>query len=248
MPAAFEATRAVAAQQAAGGVEMRVVAHAGEDIEHRAFRGPGVEHAVGRQERQVQLARQAGGGGQQAILPAPQMPLHLDEHAPCAEHTAQLAQEGTRPGEIIPHQGPVERAVFIACQADEALGELGQFLPLDAAGGFGAAEFGTRDQPAEVLVAGARLDQQRQHGAVVKGQFRADDRPNAMFACRREKPRRAVNAVPVEQGERGHFEFRPPPRELRQRRRTAQKAKRAPAMKFDVVHKKVGIGLRPGPK
>jgi hypothetical protein len=236
LAAALEATRAVAAEQTAGGVEMGVVAHAGEDVQYLAFRGAGVEDAVGGQERDFQFPRQAGGGFEDAVFPAPEMALHLDEDAVCAEDAAQPAQEIARGLAVIAPQGFVKRTFLIAGEANEAGGELGQFIPTDGALRLGAAEFGARDQAAEVLVAEARLDQQRQDGAVVEGQLGADDRADAGFAGGGEKTRGTVDAVAIAEGERGHFEFRAALGELRRRGSAAQEAERAAGMKFDVVH------------
>ena len=94
-----------------------------------------------------------------------------------------------------------QRTFVVARQRDQSGGELRPFAPEDAALALGGAQVGAGEQAAEVLVAGAVFHQHRQDRAVFHGDFRAQNRTQALFAGRLAETRGAIKAVPVTQGQ-----------------------------------------------
>ena len=92
------------------------------------------------------------------------------------------------------------------------------------------------EQAAEVLVTGARFDEDGENDAVFHGEFAADDRADAVFFRGGKKSRRAVNAVAVAEGHGGHAGTGGGFGELLRSGGAAQKAERAAGMEFDVAH------------
>ena len=80
----------------------------------------------------------------------------------------------------------VRQRTFVASgEADEAGGAFGDFFGRDVAFAFSRAQFHARDQAAEILIAGARFDEQRIAPAVGGGDFGADVRANRSFFAAR---------------------------------------------------------------
>jgi hypothetical protein len=77
-------------------------------------------------------------------------------------------------------------------------------------------------QPAEVRVAGRRLDQERHVRAVVERHLRARDRPHAERLGRVRELQRAVDAVVVGERERLVAQLRRAGRELLRQRRAVE--------------------------
>ncbi len=232
---ALEMPLGVGRERVARGVEMRVQARAGEDIEHLAARRVVVQHAVGGQQRQALRVGQIDQQRVQRPLLAPAMALDFDEEILLPENAAQAIE--LLLGRRAPARGkmPAQRALLVAGERDQALGKLGQFLPGDARLVFGRAQPGARDQPAEILVAGARGHQHGEGAAVGHGQLAADQRAHALLARGGEEARRAGHAVAIAQRHGGQPERGGA---IDQRLRAggpAQKAEGAPRVELDVI-------------
>ena len=70
------------------------------------------------------------------------------------------------------------------------------------------AQLQTRDQPGEVAIAVAILDEHRQARAVVQRQLAADERADARVLRGPVEARRAVDAVAIDERQRRHLEPR----------------------------------------
>jgi len=145
-----------------------------------------------------------------------------------------------------------ERAVFVAGEGDEALGVGGEFGPGGEAGAFAGAgieagreifgreidgarlEFRGGDKAAEILVAGAIFNEERDDAAVLHRDLGADERADAALAGVRVEAWRGVDAVAVEQGEGGQFEMRRGGSELLGERGAAEETEGARSVELDV--------------
>ena len=96
-------------------------------------------------------------------------------------------------------------------------------------------ELGGADEPAEILVTRAVLREQGQHAAIGERDFRADERPDPVLVRTGVKPRRAIDAVAIEERERGQPELAGGLGELLGQRGAAQEAEGAGRMEFDVA-------------
>ena len=139
--------------------------------------------------------------------------LKLDE-----EPIAPKGLRQTRRGVRIPHREPMPCA---ARQADETLvAFLQQFLrerrvqQLALSPGHPRVGMRRGQQPAEVRVAGGRLDEQRHVRPLRERHLCAGDRPNAERLSRLRELERAVDPVVVGQRERAVAELGRPEREL----------------------------------
>src|SRR5262249_47301128 len=99
-------------------------------------------------------------------------------------------------------------------------------LPAERAGG---------EEPAEVPVAGAILDEEMERARVAHDDVRADDRAHAGALGRLEEARRAVESVSIRERDRIVPERRGARDEILRQRRTGEERERAPAAKLDVV-------------
>ena len=82
----FEVTFAVLGEEFARGIEMGVMADAGEDIEDLAAKGFGVKDAVGGEQREMELLGEFGAGAEITVFAAKMMALNFDEDIGGAEN------------------------------------------------------------------------------------------------------------------------------------------------------------------
>jgi len=135
-----------------------------------------------------------------------------------------------------------ERAFFPAGQADQPLAEFRHLLRVHASLALGRAQFHAGDQPAKILVAGARFHQQDIAPAAHAffrvgfhgGHLRADVCFHTRFHACQMKARRAINSVTIEQRHCGHAMLRTHGNQLFRIRRAFQKTKRRPRMQFAI--------------
>src|SRR5439155_21084619 len=97
------------------------------------------------------------------------------------------------------------------------------------------SERGRREEAAEVLVAGAILDQEPEVAGTRDRHLGADERPDARLPGRLEEARRAVDAVPIGERQRVVLERRGARDQVLGQRRAGEKAERAPAAELDVI-------------
>jgi hypothetical protein len=95
-----------------------------------------------------------------------------------------------------------ERPFVAAGETEEPFGVRFDLIPGDAAVPLRAPERAHREEPAEVRVPDAVLDEQMQRARVLHDDVRADDRAHARRLRRLEEPRRAVEPVPIRERDR----------------------------------------------
>src|SRR5262249_45491108 len=91
------------------------------------------------------------------------------------------------------------------------------------------------EQPTEIRVAGAVLDQERQGACVCDDDLRSHQRAHAGTARGGEEARRSVDAVTIAQGERGVAESRRALDQVLRQGGAAQEAEGALAAQLDVA-------------
>src|SRR5581483_7981137 len=132
-----------------------------------------------------------------------------------------------------------QRPVLAAREAQQPAGVAGEIVEGGVGPPLGGAEVDAREQPAEVPVPLARLDQQREAGAAGEGEGGAEERPDAGRGRRLVEAHGPVEAVDVDERARRVAERR---RLLRERLRLGgalEKAEGAAGVQLDVgrVHR-----------
>ncbi len=230
-----EVTLPLRREQASGGVERNVVANCGQDVVELLVLRPRVSHAVGREERQAQAPCEVRERLVAALLLPPPVALKLDVEAARKDRPESL-EEAVRRIEAALLQLARDEPFRAARQRVQSLGMRGDLLERHRRFPLGFSERARRDEATEVLVAGARLDEEREarrtggrkgrpygtvgarrtgYGTVgaglapaLQGHLRPDDRPDPCRFRRLVEPRRAVDAVGVDERHGGDL----PPR------------------------------------
>ena len=173
-------------------------------------------HVSGRDRLDSEVLCEIAEGGVPASVPAFVRPLELDEEA--------LPAEGLSEPRCRIRVAGAEPSARAAGEADEALGELrhrfhghrgleGPGMPRPY-GELSRSRMRRSEQPAEIPVATAGLDEQGDVGAAVQRHLGARDRPHPERLCRMRELERAVEAVVVGERERLVAELGCPRREL----------------------------------
>ena len=228
---AAEIAVGVDGEEAAGVVEVGVVADGGEDVEDFAVVRIGVADAVGGDDGEAQGAGEAEGGLVAEFLIAELVALELDVDIVAAVEGGELFEEGAGCGFAACCEGGGERTFVAAGEADEAVGILGEVVEGGGAFGFGGlAHFELGDELAEILIAGAGGAEEGETrggpNALVRmlgcgsqgawrearaecggGDFCADVGADVVALAAGVHARGAVKAVAVEEGDGGDFEF-----------------------------------------
>jgi hypothetical protein len=153
---AAEVAVVVGGEEAAGVVEVDVMADGGEEVEDFAVVRFGVADAVGGDDGDLERAGEAEGGLVAGFLIAELVALELDVDIVAAVEVGELFEEGAGCWFASRGEGGGEWAFVAAGKADEAFGILGEVVEGGGAFGFGGlAHFELRDELAEVLIAGA---------------------------------------------------------------------------------------------
>jgi hypothetical protein len=143
-------------EEAAGVVEVDVMSDGGEEVEDFAVTGLGVADAVGGDDGEAEGASEAKGSLVAGFLIAELVALELDVDVVAAVEAGELFEEGAGCGFAAGGEGGSERAFIAASEAEEAFGILGEVVEGGGAFGLGGlTHFELRDEPAEILVAGA---------------------------------------------------------------------------------------------
>ncbi len=188
---ALEMALGIFGEQLAGFKNSGLVAHAGEGVEQVALVFHGVRDAVGCEQRQLQLAGDGDGGLVAMLLIAIVMALEFDEDVVAAEDVDHLLHSFTA-------ETNQTRGMF----GDVFSGGGGAFLIA-----MSGAQFDFGQQAAQVLIALARLGQQRVAEAFGRHHFGADDRAHAGFLRLLVEAHGARKTVAVEQRHGGRAEF-----------------------------------------
>ena len=199
----FKVPLTVLRQQVASGIQMGVMADAGEDIQHLASDWFCVEHAIGGQQRQLVLSGKFGQSFDRRVLVAKMMTLYLDKEMLRAKNAQELFKD-LGGGVNCLHQ----RTFFISAQRHQPLREFGQFCPADGALIFCRAQVGASEQAAQILITGSRLHQHCQHRAIFHGKFAADDGANAGLMRCGKKARRPIEAIAIAERHGRHSQLR----------------------------------------
>ena len=206
--AVLEMALIIRAEEPAGGVEMGVLAGAGEDVQHGALLALRVEHAIRRKQRDAPRAGQLHELRDGQFFATPQMALQLHIDISRAENREEPREHGLGAERIVRRQKTPQRPLFVAGQRDEAFGKGREFAPTDGRIGFRPAQPRLSHEAAKILVARTRGHEHRQDRAILHGQFAADDGLDPGLPRFRIKARRAIDAVPVAKRHRGQAQLR----------------------------------------
>jgi hypothetical protein len=143
-------------EEAAGVVEVDVMADGGEDVEDFAVLRIGVADAIGGENRKVEGAGKAQGGLVAEFLVGKLVALELDVYIVAAVEGGELFEEGAAGGLAAGFERVGQRTFVAAGEADESLGVLGEVVEGGGTFGFGGlSHFELGDELAEILIAGA---------------------------------------------------------------------------------------------
>jgi hypothetical protein len=228
----LEVALALGVEEGAGLVETGAQADAGEQVEQALVVFARVAHTVGGDDRQSQARRQLAQRLVALLLAAQRVALELDREATGKETVQPFEEPPRRVG-----AGGVERArertLLAPGQAPQAGRVRGERVPADAGLALGVGERAGGEQAAQVLIARAVLNQEREPAlaiarelhrvrlaaapalrrrggcggregrAVVDHHLGADQRFDPRRLRRLVEARRAVHAVAVDQGDGG---------------------------------------------
>src|SRR5207237_2029832 len=193
---------AIRAEQTTGFVNVLTFTNARQHIMQFLVLGTRVTNAVRGDERQSHAAREVDECEIAMRLIATPMTLQLDVRF-AGKDARDFVQQ--RLGILNAARGerPRERAFIAAGQASQSLRVLFDQLPRVRRRPFRSRHRAGGNQPAEILIAGAILDEQRDARVVViDDELRSNERANAGLLRRAVKTRRAVNAVRVDERHR----------------------------------------------
>jgi hypothetical protein len=130
-----------------------------------------------------------------------------------------------------------KRAMVIAGQADQPFRVAFQFIESHGRDGFLlGSQLRSRNQAAEVLVAGTSLDQERVVPSFRNADFSADVRFDSALFGRHVKTRRPVYTMPIQKGHRGQIPFCAASDKGLRQRSSFEKAESTARVQFDVWH------------
>jgi hypothetical protein len=215
-------------QPATGLVDGRPEPDAREHVEQRAILRDGMPHVVRRDDRHAMRVGQIGEPPCRPRTGAVAMMVHVDGEA-IREDAAQPVEPRRRGRRID------EWAVVAAGETEETRGMLLDLVPRDAPLAFLAAERARGQEPAEIRVPGAALDQHVQRTHALDDDVRAHDRAHAGLLRRLEEARRTGEPVAVRERDRVVPERRGARDEVLGQRRAVEEGERAPTAQLDVV-------------
>ena len=192
----------VAEQELSGAVERGAVADAGEDVEQRPAGGRGVPHVVGGDDGHAARGGEIGEAAGESLAGALVMAVHVDGET--------IVEDALEPIEVDGRLCPHQWSLGATGEAVQPGGMLLEVLPGRQRIPLGTARRRSGEQAAEIRVAGAVLDQERQDARIRDDDLRSHQGAHAGTARGGEEARRAVDAVPIarERGRRGRV---PPP-------------------------------------
>ena len=153
---------AVAREQFTGGIEVGVLANAGEDIENLTSVRRCVARAVGCEQGKAMRSGEGEESVYDVIFATNVVTLQFDEQVARAEDRFELLEARFGLGIRVALQCASERPFFVASERDETGGEFGQFFPAHFALAFSRAQMRPGQQTAKILVTGTTTDQERQ--------------------------------------------------------------------------------------
>ena len=183
-----------------------------QDVEDRALAGRRVADAAGGDDGEPGLPRERHGAAGPELALARAVPLELHVDPVPAEALDEPIERGPRP---VPAPGEAvggERPVLAPGEADEALDRALEVVQRRPRPALRRPGLHAGDEAPERPVPGAGLDEERQARAVGEREGGADEGAHARRLRRLVEARRAVDAVHVDEGERGAARAAPPPR------------------------------------
>ena len=212
----LEVVLAIGAQQCARSVQGGAVADAGDHVLQRAPLAVVVEHLGGGCQRHPEAA--AAGAHPALDGGVAGQPVAGDQTVEAARKRLPELHRALPPALAVAVAAPIagggEQAAALP-QGNQAAGMGAHLVPAYPALSLGAAQPPARDEPAQVGVAGAVLDQQDEDdgagvgivGAVGDGDLRADDQARTGAAGGDVSAHDAVDAVPVGEHQGGNAQF-----------------------------------------
>src|SRR5262249_42837828 len=168
-----------------------------------------------------------GRGGGEPLAGAFEMAVNVDGET--------IVEDALQPIEMDSRLRPYEGSLGTTGEAVQPSGMLLHLLPGGQRIAFGTARRGGGEQAAEIRVAGAVLDHERQGARVRDDDLRSHQGAHADTPCGGEEARRSVDAVTIAQGERVVAERRRPFDQVLRQGGAAQEAEGAPAAQLDVA-------------
>ena len=211
---ALELPLAAAGEPAPGVIEIGLLADAREDVGHRPAPRTAIERLIAGEQRHAGRASQGDQASEVPLLGALEMSLDLHEAVVAAEDCHQPLEKPTRGVALALGHRTRQRTVRATGQAHEPTRVRRQIVEGDAAGALRRTELETRDQPTEIAVPVAVLDQHRQAGAIGQRQLAADERAHAGVLRGAMKAGGPVDSIAIDERQRRH----PEPRRLRHER------------------------------
>ena len=199
-----------------------------QDVEERALAGRRVADAAGGDDGEPGLPRERHGAAGPELALARAVPLELHVDPVPAEALDEPLERGPRP---VPAPGEAvggERPVPAPGEADEALDRAVEVVQRRPRLALRRPRLHAGDEAAERPVPGAGFDEERETRAVGEREGGADEGAHARRLRRLVEARRAVDAVHVDEGERGQLEPRRLVDEGLGRRRGFEEAEGAP--------------------
>ena len=212
---------AIDAEEPAGVVDVAPFADAREDVVQLLVLGTRIADAVRGDERQTKTPREIDEGDVAMLFVAPVMPLQLDMRA-SAEDAADLVQQRFGFDDAALRQRMRERPFIAAGDAVQSGRVLRDEIPREPRFALRPVERAGSEELAEIAIAVVIFDEQRKprlarirarriharelqsfdRHVVVDHDLGADDRPDSRLLRRAVKPRRAVDAIRVDERHR----------------------------------------------
>jgi len=156
----FQMAFGIAREEASGGIQIAMMADAGEYVQHFTLVGKRMAHRIGGHERQRQFARDLPRRLIARFFLAAEMPLQFDIDVLATEEIAKLPDRLRRLRYSALHKRMRQRPFFAAGKANQAGRAAGEVFRSDLALAFFRMQFHVRNQAAKILISGAALYEQ----------------------------------------------------------------------------------------
>ncbi len=230
----------IAVEPAAGGVEMRLLANAGQDVEERSLFALREDDVVGGEERQTVVACDIDKEAIATFLLRIEVALQIDVEAIGKEVLKKPDRYREGSGfRVRGSRGLQERSGISTSKTDQAVGATLEVAPPLRAFALGGPQLGIGDGPAQIAIAAA-VGGEQIHAAIRSGaggdmKLGADQRSQAGLDGSAMEPRRAVETIAIAERQSRLPERCRPRHKLLGRRRTTEKAESTPRPQLDVA-------------
>jgi hypothetical protein len=231
----------VCGEGASGFVEMRVKAHAGEEIEEFAFGTGGAGDAAGGEQREAVGIGELDAGGVCLFLASLKMALEFDEEVVLSKRIPEAGNRFVKERGVMGAERFVEGAVVVAGQGDQTGRGFREFVPADAGESFGTSEMRAGEESAEVAVPFLGTNQYGQDGSVFEGEFGSGDGTDSVFRAGAVQARDSVESVTIGEGDGGQVAVCGVASKGIGGGGAPKKAERAASVEFNVTHLQAGV-------